>query len=357
MFSKKNEQIIKFEQNADGISTDEKGVLFVRVKSEVNSKDAMFEVPESHIAYVIKGGGDKRFYQSGTYDVFDDKKDVKAWKRGASVDIVYIPKETNLIIAWGTPVKFKYRDFSSKHVVNIGANGQFRIEIKNPEQFMRKVVGPLQKFVLRDFQKEFLIDVTNEFRDVFLNVVQEEKLTYDQFDSNLKSIGNKVGDILSSMFEKSWGIGLVNFYIKEIVVEDEDMEAIDATFMEKKRQEKEEEEQKRKSEHIKEVLAELERLDDKQWEREKYLRQLELQDKAAYYEVMKVIGKSDKKDVSEKLQCPVCGTEYKSTDKFCPNCGKRVSKDPIICPDCGHSNSYTSKFCGNCGKPLVKEDK
>lgn len=221
---------------------------------------------------------------------------------------------------------------------------------------MREVVGPLQKFVLRDFQREFLGDVTNEFRDVFLKVVSEERLTYDQFDSNLKSIGNKVGDILSSMFEKSWGIGLVNFYIKEIVVEDEDINAIDAAFMEQQRQEKEEENERKQRERLKEILAELERLDDKQWEREKYLRQLELQDKAAYYEVMKVIGKNDKNVADEKLQCPVCGTDYKSTDKFCPNCGKRLSKDPIICPECGHSNSYTSRFCGNCGKSLVNKE-
>lgn len=84
MFSKKNDQVIKFDQNVEGISADEKGVLFVRVRGEVYSKEATFEVPESHIAYVIKGGGDKRFYQSGTYDVFDDKKDVKAWKKGSN---------------------------------------------------------------------------------------------------------------------------------------------------------------------------------------------------------------------------------------------------------------------------------
>ncbi|MDE5841845.1 MAG: zinc-ribbon domain-containing protein, partial [Malacoplasma sp.] len=43
---------------------------------------------------------------------------------------------------------------------------------------------------------------------------------------------------------------------------------------------------------------------------------------------------------------------YKPADKFCPHCGKRVSKEPIICPDCGKSNESTAVFCANCGKKL-----
>ena len=38
--------------------------------------------------------------------------------------------------------------------------------------------------------------------------------------------------------------------------------------------------ERKKQEKLKEYLAEIERLDDKQWERDKYLRNLELQKKA-----------------------------------------------------------------------------
>ncbi len=358
----RRKQIIKFDQNVEGVSSDNRSVLFVRVRGEVHRKKDAFEVPETHVAYVIKNGGDEQFYKSGIHRVFNGKNEIKEWKKWkkwknkSTIDVIYIPKETNLIIPWGTPVKFKYRDFSSSRVINIGANGQFRIEIKNPEQFRRKVVGPLQKFVLKDFQKEFLIDVINEFRDVFLRVVKEEKLTYDEFDANLKLIGSKVGKILSNMFEGSWGIGLADFYIKEIFIEEEDMNAVEESAAERQKQAKVDAEEKKKHERLKEILAELERLEDKQWEREKYLRQLELQDKSAYYEVMKVIG-NHVKPVPQVLKCPVCQTEYKATDKFCPHCGKRVSKDPIICPVCGRSNHYDAKFCVNCGKSLVEGEK
>lgn len=88
-----------------------------------------------------------------------------------------------------------------------------------------------------------------------------------------------MGEILSPLFERDWGLCVLNFKIADFDLQDEDMDAVEDAAAEKQRQEK-----------LKEYLAELERLDDKQWEREKYLRQLELQDRAAYYEVLKVIG-------------------------------------------------------------------
>jgi len=333
-------QVIKFEQNLCQAQVDDNEVLFVRVTDIVNSANACFEVPITHTAIVIKGGGDMRYYKSGTYKIFDNRKEIKNWKSGLSVDIIYIPKDTRVLIKWGTPNRLRYRDEASNKVITVGARGEFDVSVVNPEQFFRKLVGVKKEFNLTEFRKRFSETVSTEFADIFLKIVEEKHLTYDKFDSNKKSIGESMGNILSVNFERDWGLTVLNFKIAEFSLLDEDMNAIEDAAAEKQKQEK-----------LKEYLAELERLDDKQWEREKYLRQLELQDKAAYYEVLKVIG-NHKKVEEEKNKCPTCGLEYKSTDKFCPHCGQRVSKDPIICPNCGKTNDCTSMFCANCGKNL-----
>lgn len=339
-------QVIKFEQNLDGITAEQKDVLFVRVSDKITSKDARFEVPVTHYAYLIKSGGSMISYKSGSYPVFENGKEAKAWKNGESVDVIYIPKDLDIKIQWGTPEKFTYRDPASGKVMQIGANGQFRIEIANQEQFFRKVVGSARKFDPRDFQREFGMDVINEFRDAFLKVVHEEELTYDQFDIKLKEIGSKIGVILNQSFEKNRGIKLVDFVIRQIVVDDADKQAIEESAAEKSKQEK-----------LKEHYKNIERLSDKEWERDKYLKQLELQDRQAYYEVMKVIGKpntSAPEEKPQKLICPGCNSEYKPGDKFCPRCGKKLTKEPIICPECGKTNVFDAAFCSNCGKKLQK---
>lgn len=340
---KAKNQVIKFEQNLCNAKLDDNEILFVRVNDVVNAADARFEVPFTHNAIVIKGGGDVRYYKSGNYDVFDDKKEAKQWKKGMSVEVIYIPKDTQVLIKWGTPNRVRYRDEASNRVITVGARGEFDVSVSNPEQFFRKVVGVKKEFNLMEFRKRFSETVASEFADIFLRIIAERGLTYDKFTANKKEIGNAMGDTLSPLFEREWGLSVHNFKIADFDLLDEDMNAIEEFAAEKTKQER-----------LKEYLAELERLDDKQWEREKYLRQLELQDKAAYYEVLKVMGNNPvTAKPEEKLLCPNCGNEYKPTDKFCPKCGKRVSKEPIICPDCGKSNESTATFCANCGKKLI----
>ena len=339
----KKTQVIKFEQNHCNASVNDNSVLFVRVTDEVRDKNAMFEVPFTHNAYVIKGGGNGRFYKSGSYNVFEDKSEVKAWKKGFSVDIIYMPKDTNVNILWGTPEKIKYRDFASNKVVRVGARGQFGITITNPEQFFRKVVGARKEFDLNDFKKRFAAEVINEFADCFLKVVMDSKLTYDQFDANKKAIGIKIGEILSPKFENEWGIGLANFIIEAVGISEEDLHIIDNSAEEASKQAR-----------LKEYLNELERLEDKKWEREKYLRQLELEDKAAYYEVLKVIGHTKDVDVSSTPStsfCPHCGASITSDAIFCPKCGEKISHK-VTCPKCGKENDDGSTFCSGCGHKL-----
>lgn len=336
-------QIIKFEQNLCNAKVDDNEILFVRVSDVVNDRHALFEVPITHNAILIKGGGDMRYYTSGTYEIFDDRKDSKKWKKGFSVEVVYIPKDTRVVIKWGTPNRLRYRDEASNKVITVGARGEFDVSVSNPEQFFRKVVGVKKEFNLVEFRKRFSETVATEFADIFLRTVDECNLTYDKFAANKKMIGDKIGASLTAIFEREWGLSVLNFKIADFDLEEEDMAAIEDAAAEKQRQEK-----------LKEYLAEVERLDDKQWEREKYLRQLELQDKSAYYEVLKVVGSRPKQQETETNKCPACGMEYQPTDKFCPHCGKRLSKDPIICPDCGKSNAYDAVFCSNCGKKLIK---
>ena len=348
MFSKKP-QVIKFEQNLCNAKVDDNEVLFVRVSDEVKDKTARFEVPPTHSAYIIRGGGDERYYKSGTYDVFDNKKDIKNWKQGLSVDIIYIPNSPSVKVLWGTSEKFKYRDEASNKVVNVGARGYIFVTITNSQQFYKKIVGTKKEFDLKEFRKNFAGNVVNYFSDYFLKVVKNEKLTYDQFDAYKLDIGNKVGELISKNFEQDWGIGITNFVIEWVGIDDEDSEAVENAAADVQKQKK-----------LKEYIAELERLDDKQWEKEKYLRQLELQDKSAYYEVLKVIGHPPVSgnagfmgsSASASGFCPHCGAAVKGGDIFCSKCGKRVVKETVVCPNCGKTNDEGSVFCTACGTKL-----
>ncbi len=50
------------------------------------------------------------------------------------------------------------------------------------------------------------------------------------------------------------------------------------------------------------------------------------------------------------MTCPACGHENPPGQKFCGDCGARLSSQ---CSGCGATNPPGQKFCGECGRPLA----
>ena len=340
-------QIVKLNQELCQGDFNQNDVLFVRVEDAIEDKKAEVEIRDSYHAYIIKNGSDVRFYRNGPVPVFSDKSEIKAWKKGYSVEVVYMAASANPKVNWGTPNKITYRDEASNHVISIGARGIMEeFHITNHQQFYKKVIGVRKELTVRDFQQRFIEVINDDFADCFLRAVSSLHLTYDQFDAHKKEIAAEIWKTLGPYFEETWGCTFGRFIIVEFRISDEDKEAIEDAAAEAKKQEK-----------LKEYLAELERLDDKQWEREKYLRQLELQDRNAYYEVLKVVGNKPAGGVPgaegpASTFCPHCGGSIKGGDIFCSKCGKRVVKETVICPNCGKSNDGDAMFCATCGQKL-----
>ena len=349
LFKKKEYQVIKFGDYVGKERANNNDILFEKIEVKVTDPDARIEVPLTHDAFVDKGVGIAIPYEGGAHDLFENKKEFKDLKKGLTVTVSYIRKNARVLLKWGTRDRILYQDQSSGQDVSVGARGELRVEICNAEKFYNVEVASKPVFDLAEFKSEFSGRIGNDFGNTFLQVVEQENLKYHQFDRNKQRIGELIGEIISKRLERDFGLKISDFLIDKIDLNEDDINAIKAVAADKAAEQE-------RQEKIKEYLAEVERLDDKQWEREKYLRQLELQDKNAYYEVMKVVGSAaagNAKKVEEDNKCPNCGAECKPTDKFCPRCGKRVSKDPVICPDCGKANDYNAMFCGNCGKKLV----
>ena len=53
------------------------------------------------------------------------------------------------------------------------------------------------------------------------------------------------------------------------------------------------------------------------------------------------------------MNCPVCGAENPSEQKFCNECAAPFKKR---CAKCGYENAPTAKFCGECAAPLTSSE-
>ena len=55
--------------------------------------------------------------------------------------------------------------------------------------------------------------------------------------------------------------------------------------------------------------------------------------------------------------CKNCGTKISENDEFCPDCGTTIDNDTITCEHCGRKLKKDSKFCPNCGNPTKALDR
>lgn len=319
-FLRKKQQIINFSQELlTKSNADDNEALFIRCSNIVKDPNAILIVPQTHTALVVKGGGDARYYKSGNYPIFENKSELKMWKRGIPVEVIYFPKDKAVKLGWGTYNKILFRDKYSDKTMNVGASGDCRLTVVNPEQFYKRSVGFKTEYSIDDFQDEFRSIIVDRFVSNFLSVVEELSLMYDQFDANRARISTAMQNKLNSEFSSYWGVSLEWFTIGCFMIDEDDVAAIEQFSAEAIRRRQ-----------MQEYLRELERLEDKQWERDNYLRRLEIEDRNAYYELLKIIGK------------PSVAIKF-------PN---RNQESILKCPHCKESNTGTAIFCSKCGRKL-----
>lgn len=353
------QKVIKINQTVDNSKLDDNQVLFVRVDSVVESKRDLIEVPFTHNAYVIKGGGDIRFYKSGTHNVFDEKSEVRDWKKGTSVEVIYVPKEVRVLVRWGTSSRFPYNDPVRHMILDVGANGHFRVSIANPEQFIRVVVGQTKEFDLDRFTETFSLEVRNSFGKIFQSVATLMNLTYEQFETYRDEISKRIGVELSKKFEADYGIGLVDFAVDDINVSPANIEKIKLIEQQKER-ERIEQEQKVERERVEaERKLEKEKQDEKEWAEKKYQMDMAHAEKMKELDVSKAVGISAAEASAYRNSetvaveyCKNCGTKLEEGETFCHNCGTKRGSAFVVCKKCGHKNEGFKKFCSNCGYKL-----
>lgn len=352
--------------------------MFKRVCVDDYDADAVMIVPDTHYAVTVKDGRFQDVKDSGSHDLFDVKKGAfgKVKKVGShTVDIIFMSKTYRLKVLWGTKNKFDLRDPISDVMIKVGACGEFTVQICEPKKAYERFVGTLKEYNSEDLKEYLANELMIEIKTALAKTMIEKKLSYDRLSEYNKEIGDSIKGIIAKWFEKEYGLKLYNFLISTILISDDDKAKIEAE-LERRRQEiktKEEQEEKRKEEeraeikareekelerkNAREIALELERLDDKLFERQLKLRELESKDYEKYLEVLKILGWE--KGAETKIEkpsgaryCTKCGHSYENGDMFCPGCGARVGSSKVKCPKCGKESKGDAAFCSGCGTKL-----
>jgi len=335
---------------------DDDLVSRVKLNAEQYDKRAAVVVGSHLVAYLEKGGILQDTFQPGTYPLFDKKAGVMRRVLGDidGLEIVYVAKEHKEDMLWGTTSPIEMKDPVTEEFINVTANGKFQIRISDPEKFYREMVKHQSKFTVVDLQRKLLDYLMFRMKPAFAKTIIENRYTFDVIDMHVEELGNSLMPKLKKIFLDDYGIEMTDFIINRIAIPQNQKDEIKRIL---KQMKAEEIERKLKGEakvELKEALAELERLADKEWEKEKYLLELKARDYDRYLEVCKAIGwessPNPKAPASAGKFCPKCGKALTGGADFCNYCGAQVAGKKAC--SCGRENPPDGRFCGGCGRKL-----
>ncbi len=251
--------IIRFSPSSIGNNNE---TLFIRQSIVIPNASALIEVPITHEALLIKNNFACQYLQSGTKPVFLDRKDYKNWRNfGGKAEVIYFPKDTSVLIKWAA-TDIPLRDKETTRMLEVGMHGSLGLSVHNPELFFRKIVGVETAFDIESFKTRFSNTISNELVDIFLYAVEYNNIRYDALVSNKKRIADTVGKVLNEKFIKDYGLLVIDFIIDGFVlkgaeiIEEENVQRIES--------------QKILDPLYSKYIKEIERQEDREWEKEKY---------------------------------------------------------------------------------------
>lgn len=331
-------------------------------------------VMESEEALFVKDGVVVETFTGGKYTLNTEnypfinslRKMATGGKSPFSCKVYFIDKTHKLEILWGTDSPIQIRDAQFQFAVGVRSRGSYSIQIKDAKKFFVKLVGNTESFTKDDVRNYFKTVFQTKIKVALATVMKNCGYTVLDMNTELEKIGKMVENELADVLDE-YGIRLVNFYISDISIPEDDPNY-----------------QKINEAYAKAHAGKIEL--DVQGEYWDKLTAKELAKDMAnnpaggefmamgaglgmgaasagmfnnmtnqlFTPVKDMKNNSESKEESvqkeneEKIKCPNCGTEVPKGNKFCGNCGTKLEEE-YLCKKCGQKLDAGSKFCGNCG--------
>lgn len=273
-----------------------------------------------------------------------------------SAEIWYVNKVNSLDIKWGTPTPIQIQDPKYNVFIPVRAFGQFGVRVVDSRKFLTELVGTLPSFTTSDVIKFFRGAYLTEIKDDISKYLIKQKISILEINAYISEISNSLKESVSPTFDQ-FGIKLLNFYVNDISVPEDDT-AVKV---------------------LKDALSKKAEMDivGYSYSQERSFDTLEgaatnegsgsSQFLGAGLGIGMGVGIGGKVgnsfgelgsniDTSSTKKCPHCHNTINSNNKFCPECGKDTTQtiNSVTCQKCGTQNKEGLKFCGECGSSLVK---
>ena len=343
---------IKYDGNPNGSQW-----LIYKCPSEQFVLGSQLIVGQGQEALFIKGGEALDLFGPGTHTLSTGNLPILnklvnlpfGGKTPFSAEVYYINKTVNLDMKWGTSTPIPLEDPKYGLILNIGARGQYGINIIDSRLFVSRIIGAIpngatanELIILRYFNGL----INSKIKSVTAEYMIKKQISFLEISQYLSELSDAFKATLNDEFER-FGIEVVNFYCVSIAPKPEEYEklrgykeelALGTGFY-----------QQRRSLDILEKLAENPSSGGMANAGIGLGMGLGVlgQMSQAFGGVSQNLNPTPSE---QQITCPKCGAIIQNGMKFCGECGNPLTESK--CPNCGFENKAGIKFCGNCGQKL-----
>jgi membrane protease subunit (stomatin/prohibitin family) len=322
-------------------------------------------VNESQEAILFKGGQALDLFPSGrhtlqTANIPFLNKIVNLPFGGRSpftAEVWYVNKVHSLDIKWGTATPIQLQDPKYKVFVPIRSFGQFGIQIEDSRKFLIKLVGTLSVFDKDSIIKYFRGLYLTKVKDAISSYLVHRQVSVLEINAYLDELSEELKEKMVPVLSE-YGIKLINFYVNDINVPDDDTAVI----------------------KLKDALSKRAEMDivGYNYTQERSFDTLEgaatnpNSGQSGFMGAGIGLGmgvglgntfgsqmNSMTQNLNTKIElktCPNCGVKMETEKRFCSDCGFDTQKkeenkklETVNCSNCGTSYSVNAKFCPECG--------
>ena len=275
-----------------------------------------------------------------------------------TAEVWYINKVSILDVKWGTATPIQLQDPKYSVFIPVRAYGQFGIRIMESKRFLVKLVGTLPVFDKNNMVKYFRGLYLTKAKDAIASFLVHEQISIMEINAYIEEISDFLKEKMLPVFEE-YGIELLNFYVNDISVPEEDIAV----------------------KKLKEALAKKAEMNiiGYSYQQERSFDTLESAAKnpgtpahvmgaglglgmgltfgEAVGHQFGRISKNLNASEEGKKSCQNCGAVIPKDKRFCPDCGFDTNKakkengvSAIVCSNCGFKSNSKSKFCPECGR-------
>jgi membrane protease subunit (stomatin/prohibitin family) len=269
-----------------------------------------------------------------------------------TAEVWFVNKLHSLDIKWGTPSPIQLKDPEYNIMVPLRANGQFGIQIENSSKFLMKLVGAVPQFDQETLTRYFRGMYITKIKDSLASYLVNRKVSMLEINAYLEELSGHMLEKAAPSFQE-YGIRLLNFYVNDVSVPENDPAIVT----------------------LKNALAKRAEMNivGYNYQTERTFDTLEGAAKNPGSTAAGIMGAgiglgmgvgvggafgqqfggmAQNLGGPGMVACPACSAQVQADNRFCPRCGKPLPAGQaavIKCDKCGGVIPPGSKFCPDCG--------